>query len=358
MFSIELLPAQRGDAIWISYGPNAPSGPRHHILIDAGPAETVSSLVPELERRIRALPGGTDRIELLVVTHIDADHIQGVVALLSDPDRVPVFRDVWFNGWKHHQPEALGGMDAERLTRSLDVHPERWNRAFGGGAVYVQEEGPMPVIALAGGMRITLLAPTAAALTALVPEWEKACRKAGVIPGGGAPITRPSWRRDELLGGFDVELLAEGVSRADGSKPNAAGIAFIAEYDGKRALLLADALAAPVLAALDRLEGPGPHLFDAVKVAHHGSRSNTDLAFAEAVQARRWLVSTDGAIFRHPDPEALARIVVSQRRKPTFVFNYDTEHIADIVAGAGIRYAVTLPRMRAGARGEGITVRL
>lgn len=363
MFRIELLPAQRGDAIWITYGPDA--GPHRHVLVDAGPAETVSTLVPALEDRLRALPGadGTDRVELLVVTHIDADHIQGVVALLSDPRRVPLFRDVWFNGWKHHQPELLGGVDAERLTASLDRHPDRWNGAFGGRAVRVPDEGLPPTVELEGGMRLTVLAPDAEALRKLVPEWEKACLKAGVAPGQGAPITRRSWQRDELLGGFDADLLASARFSSDASRPNRAGIAFLAAYDGRRALLLSDCTPGPVLAALDRLE-PRPHRFDAVKMAHHGSRRNTSLEFARAVQSPRWLVSTDGAVFGHPDPEALARVVVGQDEPPTFFFNYDTTHIADVVSAAGERFRVVLPPERGGAgdapreREEGITVDL
>ena len=222
-----MLPAQRGDALWITYG--------------------------RLEARIAAIPGKADRVELLVVTHVDADHIQGIVSLLSDPARVPLFRDVWFNGWKHLQPEVLGGLDAERMTAPLLQHEDRWNAAFEGHAVVVPDDGPLPVIELADGMRLTLLSPTRAALTALVPEWEAACKAAGVLPGEGAPIVRKGWIRDEVLGGFDPDLLAQSRFSADPSKPNGSGIAFVAEYDGKRALFLADCPPGPVLRALDRL---------------------------------------------------------------------------------------------------------
>jgi len=308
MFEIEMLPAQRGDALWITYGEK--SDP-HHVVIDAGPAETIPTVVPELERRISALPGRKDKVELLLVTHIDADHIQGVVALLSDPGRVPVFRDIWFNGYAHHHPEILGGMDAEMVTGSLAQHPDHWNRAFRGDAVMIPDAGLLPTAELAGGLRLTVLAPDRAAMARLLPEWEVACRKAGVAPGGGAPIVRKSFIRDGLLGSFEPEVLAAAKFIADPSAPNGAGIAVIAEYGRKRVLLLGDSSARPVLKALDRLE-PRPHRFDAVKAAHHGSRRNTDLEFARAVQAKKWLVSTNGAKFGHPDPEAIARIIVSR----------------------------------------------
>ena len=352
MFTIEMLPAQRGDSIWITYGTKEEP---HHVLVDAGPMNTIKTLVPELERRIKAIPGRKNRVELLVVTHIDADHIQGVVSLLSDPRRVPLFRDVWFNGFQHHQP-VLGALDAEQLSEALEQHPEHWNAAFAGEAAMVPDDGPLPVIDLPGGMRITLLAPDRKAMDKLVPVWEEACRKAGITPGGGAPIEPAAGGiRDELLGGFEPDLLATSRFSSDPSEANGAGIAFLAEFDGKRALLLADSPVKLLLRSLDRL-GPRPHRFDAVKISHHGSRRNTSLEFAEAVQAKKWLVSTDGAVFGHPDPECLARIIVGQKRAPEFSFNYATEHITDIVDGAGERYRVKLPRRVGDGFRQGITV--
>lgn len=352
MFTIEMLPAQRGDALWLTYGTTEK---KHYVLIDAGPSNTIDEVVPELESRIAALPGRKNRVELFIVTHIDADHIQGAVSLLSDPARVPLFRDVWFNGWKHVS-EVLGGIDAERLTAALSQHPDHWNAAFDGHAVRVDGEKDPPVVTLAGGMKITVIGPESEALRRLAPEWEKAVRKAGLVPGEGAPIARKGWIRDQLLGGFDPDLLAEARFSSDSSKPNVAGISVIAQYGTKRALLIGDAAPAPLLRALDRL-GPRPHRFDVVKMSHHGSRRNTDLAFAEAVQAKKWLVSTNGAVFTHPDPEAIARVIVGQTKPPTFYFNYATEHITDIVAHADPRYGVKLPKKRSdGSYVEGITV--
>lgn len=353
MFTVEMLPAQRGDCLWLTWGEGADL---HHALVDAGPQETIPTLVPELERRIAALPGAEDRLELAVVTHVDADHVQGMVALLSDPRRVPLFRDVWFNGFRHLAPDLLGGPDGERLTASLLAHEERWNRAFGGGPVVLPDAGAPPAVTLAGGLTLTVIGPRPATLARLAPEWEDACRAAGILPGHGAEIGRPSWRRDELLG-FDVDALAAAPYRKDGSVPNASGISLVAEYAGRRVLLLGDAPAEETVAGLDRL-GPGPHRFAAVKMAHHGSRRNTSPALLERVRSSAWLISTDGAVFGHPDPEALARVVTTQRR-PTLVFNHVTDRVQDWVDGAGERWRVRLPRRRRdGTYGAGVRLRV
>jgi hypothetical protein len=351
MFTIEMLPAERGDALWLTYGSHTK---RHHVLIDAGPFETIPTLVPELETRIAALPGKTNRVELFVITHIDADHIQGAVSLLSDHRRVPLFRDIWFNGFKHHG--LLGGRDAERLTTPLLEYPDRWNHAFGGAAVKIPAEDSLPTIKLVGGMKITVLAPSADALRRLVPEWEQACEKAGITKGAGEPTMPKAWRRDGLLG-FDPALLSQTKFTADRSRPNGASIALIAEYDGKRVLLAGDTPAKAILAGFDRLKKPVQR-FDAVKVSHHGSRANTSLEMCQRITSDKWLISTNGAKFDHPNPECLARIVVSQN-EPAFYFNYNTKHIASVVAAAGRSYSVHLPAKAAdGTDSEGIVVSL
>lgn len=355
MFTIEMLPAQRGDALWLTYGE---PDDLHHVLIDAGPSETIATLVPELERRIQALPGGKNRLELLVMSHVDADHIQGVVSLLSGPERVELFRDVWFNGFKHlPAPDTLGAPDGEQLTRLLEDHPKRWNGAFEQGPVVVPDEGEgdLPTITLRGGLELTLLSPTHDGLKRLVPKWERECEKAGLIPGHGAEVP-PSAQREDILG-WNIDVLAESDYRRDRAEANGSSIAFIARYDGKSVLCAADAHSEVLEKSLARI-GPGPHEFNAVKVSHHASRANISPAFLDQVRARHWLISTNGAKFGHPTPEALARIITKQK-KPVFHLNYVTRFVTDLIDGAGERYRVKLPaKRRDGTYDEGLRVPL
>ena len=350
MFTIEMLPAQRGDALWITYGDE---GDLHHVLIDGGPKETLDTLVPELERRIADLPGSSNRLELLVVSHIDADHIQGIVSLLSGPKRVKLFRDIWFNGFKHLG--LLGGPDGEMLTAELDQEPGRWNKAFEGGSVVLPDTGKPPTVKLRGGLELTLLTPTAEALAKLAPKWEKEALDAGLVAGVGARVP-PRWQRDEFLG-FDIDAAAAARYRRDRAEPNGSSITFIASYEGKSVLCAADAHSEMLAAGLDRL-GPGPHRLDAVKLSHHGSRGNVHMGFLERVRSRNWLISTNGANFGHPHQESLARIVVTQAN-PTFHLNYVTPFVEDLINGAGDRYRVKLPRKRRdGTFHEGLVVRI
>ena len=67
----------------------------------------------------------------------------------------------------------------------------------------------------------------------------------------------------------------------------------------------------------------GPMPVDAVKLSHHGSRANVTQDLLQAVDARHFVFSTNNSYFRHPNAEAVARVIVGGR-KPTLWFNYDT----------------------------------
>src|SRR4029434_6210661 len=87
-----LLLALHGDCIWIECGED---GNTHHVLIDGGPV----AAFPALRARVEAIPKERREVELLVVTHIDADHIDGIVKLLRHPEAELKYREMWFNGW-------------------------------------------------------------------------------------------------------------------------------------------------------------------------------------------------------------------------------------------------------------------
>src|SRR5213083_163170 len=101
MFTIRMLLAAHGDALWIEYGD---PGAVHRILVDGGPDPTHSTLRSHVE----ALDPGDRRFELLVITHVDADHIAGMLRYLEDGTDA-TFGDVWFNGRQHlTEAERLG----------------------------------------------------------------------------------------------------------------------------------------------------------------------------------------------------------------------------------------------------------
>lgn len=339
MLRIDLLPAEFGDAIWIEYG-DAPK--RHRLLIDCG----TSAVFPAIRERILDLPEGERHFELLVVTHVDADHIAGAIELLRQRETLGLsFGEIWFNGYLHLTPggvvaapradEVLGAVQGEELSELIVANgASRWNAAVHGGALVVPSTGPLQALpTLPGGMQLTLLSPGQGQLDRLKPAWDAACRKAGIIAGAATAadaerideVERP--RADHLLGELDIARLAARPFQPDGSKPNGSSVALLAEYAGRRVLLTGDAYAPVVLAALARVPGHrgGRLPLDAVKLSHHGSGGNTSIDLVRALDCRNWLVSTNGKRFQHPDSEAIARVIVGAGPETCLHFNYRTE---------------------------------
>lgn len=319
-----MLPARQGDALWIEYGDAA--RPRR-LLIDAGTPETWRII----EAKLAALPPEHRRFEVLVVSHVDKDHIGGVLPLLEDTSLGLELGDIWFNGFRHLPAtvEPMGPVEGERLTTLIVEGAYRWNDAFHGQAVALPHDTAPPVRTLEGGLTLTVLSPRPQELAKLRPLWAPLVREHGLDPATPAAQPPPAPPGLEVMGTESVEALARRPSKTDTSLPNASSIVLLAEFEGRRALLCADGQPSVILESVERLIGDAPPNarleLDAFKLPHHGSRANVNLALLQRVRAPLHLVSTDGTQTRHPSPQAIARAIVTQKR-PRLQFNYRTEH--------------------------------
>src|SRR5215472_4366479 len=154
MFEIEMLPAREGDCLWIRYGE---AKKPHQILIDGGRAATGKAL----KLRFADLPKAQKTFELLIITHVDRDHIEGVLELLEDPNLSLRFKDIWFNGFDHLKKvplETFGAVQGERLSAVLLNKKLPWNRHWKRKAVCLGPKG-LKRIKLADDMTLTLVSP-------------------------------------------------------------------------------------------------------------------------------------------------------------------------------------------------------
>ena len=366
-FRVEMLPALHGDCLVVEYG-NANRTRR--LLIDGGPIGAYESLAS----RVALLPATDRTFELIVLSHVDTDHIDGLVKLFATPKPWPFsVQDVWFNGWQHLQhARVLGGKQGEYfsalLTRRLDA--KSWNGAFGGHAIVVPDDGDLPVCQIPGGMTLTLLSPSLGKLEKMRKAW---CKDIGTTMAAG-DLDR-GW---ELLSGQKRYLPTQGLlgstpeldellkrqSHPDAAAANGSSIAFLAELEvvggSKSCLFLADAHPEVVCDSLRRLlKARGiPRLkVDAVKVAHHGSKGNTTDELLSLVESPRFLISTNGAQFDHPDEEAIQRIVGRSDQAIELVFNYESDRTmpwADPALQRKLRYSARYPD----AAGKSVVVAL
>jgi beta-lactamase superfamily II metal-dependent hydrolase len=359
MFRIEMLPAGHGDSLLVAYGER--DDPQY-VLIDGGPyyAYRNQRYVERktLAVRMQELVDAEGQLELLVTTHVDADHIEAAVMLLGDRSPDLVIQDVWFNAWRHlaSQPEdLLGPVHGEMLSALIQRQELPWNAAFGGGAVVAGPGAPAQAVTLPGGLRLWPLSPTAAGLAELRGTWAEALREEGLDPD--APdqalerLKASRLRPDDYLGERrpDVERLAEEPFQSDDSPANGSSIAFLAEFEGKRCLLAGDAhpgiLERSIQGLLDEW-GESRLRLDAFKIPHHGSKANLSPDLLELLDCERYLVSTNGSYFDHPDPEAMARIFLHGGDQPVLCFNYRSKQNAiwdDPILIRDYRYRTVYP---------------
>jgi len=270
-----------------------------------------------------------------VLTHIDGDHITGLLNLFEDRTVALRPRDVWFNGWEHMPSDLMGSKQAERLSAAICKRRLPWNTDFGGQAVRLTgtlaQPNPdiLPDITLPGGMVLTLLSPTYEGLAKLRPVWKKELDKAHLVPGSAAEVVGEA----DLLGGPRGPLQPdEDVKerfKPDTTEANGSSIAFLAEYDGRSALFTGDAHAHVLETSIRTLlknRGQDKLAVGAFKLPHHGSKYNLSPELLGLLDTRRFLISTDGTMSsRHPDPVALARIVTTVP-EAQLEFNYVTDY--------------------------------
>jgi Metallo-beta-lactamase superfamily len=324
VFTISMLPANHGDCLWLEYG--SESDP-HRILIDGGPEWAFDEIT-------KRLPRGPCHFELLVITHVDRDHIGGILKLLTHFPREVTFGDIWFNAWEHLPSDLLGPAQGEMVSYLIEQRGLPWNEAFGGKTepVQVPESGELPEMCLPGGMKLTLLSPTRAELARLRPKWKDEVEKAHIQPGSREDARRELEEREgelpsDLLGDEgppNPSVDSKMPFQSDTSEANGSSIVLAAEYDRKRLLLCGDAYPSLVMRGVQQLT-EGRLKLAAVKLSHHGSKKNTDVDLIKALETSRYLVSTNGRQYKHPDNAALSRVVCFGGDEPTLSFNYRSE---------------------------------
>lgn len=361
MLSLQMLPAGCGDCLWLEYGTGAE---RRVVIIDGGLTDTAPALRQRIEQARRARGVTTIDIELLVVTHIDNDHILGIIELLKTDSPGLRVKDIWFNGrpqlmalpagrprrrhrggapadlmgggdYADEQGEAdidanplpsaadlLGPQQGDQLSALLAKRKLPWNRhdRWKGAAVMIPDSGELPSVTLDGGLTLTVLGPTRDRLYKLCGAWTD------VLGGRDEPAGTQA-APDDLLGRRDrwPPDWKDGEGR-DPSVANGSSIMLLAEYRGHALLLAGDGYAPDLAAALDRLrtqrQMTAPLPIAAFKLSHHGSENNLTRDVLERIDCRRYLVSTDGSVHRHPDHQALLRILRYVTQRPELLFNY------------------------------------
>jgi beta-lactamase superfamily II metal-dependent hydrolase len=315
MFNLHVIQAEFGDSMLIEYGTNA--HPKY-LLIDGGPTGVYDNF---LRQSIIDIVG-TAKLEAAVVTHVDADHIKGVLDLLAElksqqdngQNHFLEIHDLWLNTFSNtidttntltnrinslfsnaaangvqmaSTAIAVNGIkEGNKLTTLCNILAIPMNTPAPQGVIRV---GSPNAPLLYDNLTVTTVGPTQENLDELQREWEEWLAE----------------RENEMAAGnFNI------LSMSDRSVPNLSSIAFLVAGDGRTILFTGDGRGDHLLQGLKKknLLTNGRIKVDVLKVAHHGSDRNTDRDFFERVQADTYVISANGK-YKNPDYATLTWIV-------------------------------------------------
>lgn len=353
IFSLEVRRARKGDCLLLHYGSkDKPS----LAVIDGGPSSVYGPhLKPRLEEiREARSPGNPLPVDLLMISHVDDDHIRGILDLTREdiqamdayqPRLVKVL-DFWHNSF-----DAIIGHKPAELTAAFTSQFGPAAAAGGGmsdaAEGQVEEKSPEePEVVQSGlkvlasieqGFRLRLQADKLG--YPLNPEFDGELILAteeseAVDMGGGLQFTVAGPMQPELLqlhkkhtewlrklkdqGMSPPEALAAYV---DKSVPNLSSIVVLAEVGRKRMLLTGDARGDKILEGLELvglLEEGGTMEVDVLKVPHHGSANNLDDEFFERIIAEHYVFSGNGE-HGNPERKALEMLFAARGQEPLVV---------------------------------------
>lgn len=300
---IEMLKAYYGDCIFITVNYDSKE---YIIMIDGGTGNTYTFKNKKrkiesgpLKEKIEKLKEEGNHIDLLIVTHVDDDHIGGVIKWFEDEIPADDFvRCIWLNDdLEVTEDKSLDNTSeqAASLKKALDKHSIHYEDRIVSGKVVIFDWG-----------RIVVLAPTTDQHNVVAQDIAEALDN--VTPD----------RYD-----VDIEtILKEEYKGSKCTPENDASIAILLQTkDGENCLFLGDANIETVMTTLkDKDDIKLPLKCSWVKLSHHGSKNNFKPELLEIIDAENYIISTNGIKFGHPDKEVIAWLV--DKTSANLYFNY------------------------------------
>lgn len=364
---VDMLAAEEGDCFLIMAEKE-----KINILIDGGTAKTYYRV---LKPKLQELNRLGKCIDLLVVTHIDDDHIGGILELLKENEsdsesKIIKIKNIWHNSYRHLQfarENRIGTEEKQILSQyvtagsaqdnlakcegSKEVSVKQgitvaalilagkyqWNQQFNGNAV-CSDQGNC--IFLRKDCQITVLTPDREALVKLAEIWKKELKSKRfafkfsedeLFDDAYEYYMRYLYNSSEYYNKqisdktqkIDMKLLAERNSDQDASRTNRASISILLQLQGRSLLFLADAVADDALKKLN-----GKTAVDLLKLPHHGSSRNISKKFIDAIETDTYLISTNSERYNHPDLETLAKIICKKTiYNKQIYFNYELDKV-------------------------------
>lgn len=340
-----------------------------NLLVDGGMAASYSKhAAPFLGKMAER----EEHVDLVYVSHIDQDHISGILRMVDDAvdwkvfkyqkgrgntsfkepksHRPPQIKGIWHNAFFDRTSKnktaitkalaangaALSASKSDKL-REIGLHSDGLatsmreavllSRRIGakqlGIPLNAAEEGKLmmvrePAETLAmGGMDMSIIGPFKKDLSDLRKKWQKWLREQATQKQ--LKRIRADARRDERNLGNALErfiqplqLEAEEIgNRKKVTTPNLASLMLLVEEDGKSVLLTGDGHGEDVIKGLghhNKLDAHGRIHVNVLKMLHHGSEFNASRAFFRDVTADHYVFCGNGDD-ENPDKRIVQAII-------------------------------------------------
>ena len=321
-FTLDVRRARKGDCLILHYGSKTDPG---LMLIDGGPSNVYTPhLKPRLAeiRKMRGLdPGATLPVDILMVSHIDDDHINGVLELTKELVEARAARQplpLKISGLWHNTFDDIIGNSAKELTAAVTA---QFGAASLSGEAETDDLDPDVAKVLASVDQGFRLRDDSKALNLRInPQFKgqlilarAKAKKIDMKKGLSFTVVGPmndevlalQEAHDEFLEKKEKKSEASLAAFSDKSVPNLSSVVVLAEAGKKRILLTGDARGDKILEGLElagllKKDSKSKIHVDILKGPHHGSDRNVDPIFFERITADHYVFSGNG---EHGNPE-------------------------------------------------------
>lgn len=324
---IKFLKADKGDSIFISL--KDVDGSVKNILIDGGVKKNYKTdkgakgkpEFGELKAVIEEIRNNDKFIDLLIITHIDEDHIGGIIKWFNDDENAfKLIKEVWFNSGKGI---ATFLKEAENKDLEHKINPVKTTITsikqgidFG---KYISEKGILLTdIVLQGkvlkrfGYDFKILSPDKTKLEVLLKNWKIKDPNLNTAP-------KPNDYAKTIK-----EHLVDDIFLEDDAYSNGSSIAFVLSKEEKNFLFLGDSHPSVIVEGLSKFNyfEDNKLIAEFVKVSHHGSKGNMNIELLKCINSKNYVISTNGSVDQHPNKQLLARLI-KENEDCNIYFNYE-----------------------------------
>ncbi len=304
-----------GDAIFIRFLGNDSNW--HNILIDGGYGREYKNSFGPLIKEILTLG---EQIENWIISHIDRDHIGAVRGFVADK-RIDNKQNVVKNFLFNHSPQMI-----KESNGKISVGDGIILRDFLAKHNLLTT---VPINTITNplecyGLKITILSPTPQKEAVATELWKKEESNGKV---GRTEIQSDHKKSIEELRGIKFNTDTDPV--------NGSSIAVLAQFGEIKVLLLADSHPSDIADSLKTLgfSKDNPVKAQFMQLSHHGSKANTSPELLEIVQTNSYVITGNGIHNRHPDKEAIVRVITNDKRDSEIInihFACDTQELREM----------------------------